>query len=133
MASKEIHVVATFKAKADKIDEVAKILEQSAASIHEKEPNTLRFYVVRPKKGNELIVVEKYVLQPAGGKILWNREMKSDQDTAGRYKDAAALKAHGGTEYFKAMVAKVTPLLAAPTDLKLCSFVGGFEGRPSKL
>ncbi|EAS35066.3 uncharacterized protein CIMG_00420 [Coccidioides immitis RS] len=108
MASKEIHVVATFKAKADKIDEVAKILEQSAASIHEKEPNTLRFYVVRPKKGNELIVVEKY-------------------------KDAAALKAHGGTEYFKAMVAKVTPLLAAPTDLKLCSFVGGFEGRPSKL
>ncbi|EEP75620.1 predicted protein [Uncinocarpus reesii 1704] len=108
MASKEIHVVATFKPKADKIDDVAKILAESAANIHKKEPNTLRFYLLRPKKGNELIAVEKYA-------------------------DAGALKVHGGTEYFKAMIGKVTPLLAAPTDLKICNFVTGFEGRPSKL
>ena len=41
--------------------QVEKVLAESVAKIHEKEPNTLRFYVLRPKKSNELIVVEKCV------------------------------------------------------------------------
>ncbi|KAI1959523.1 hypothetical protein LOZ58_004332 [Ophidiomyces ophidiicola] len=108
MASKEIHVIATFKPKAGKVDEVAKLLAVSVANIHEKEPDTLRFFVLRLKKSDELIIVEKY-------------------------KDVNALKVHGATDYFKALGGKLAPLLDGPADLKFCSFVTGYEGRPSKL
>lgn len=114
--------------------QVEKALAESVANIHEKEPGTLRFYVLRPKKSNEFIVIEKCVLDPVE-RIGFEREQTASNQHRGlcRYQDMDALKVHGSTDYFKAMGAKVKPYLEAPTEVKFCNFVTGFEGRPSKL
>ncbi|KAK2753746.1 hypothetical protein FQN55_000109 [Onygenales sp. PD_40] len=102
MASKEIHIIATLQAKPGKLDEVAALFAETAKKVHASEPNTLAYYSIKPKKGDELFVVE-------------------------RYKDAASLQAHGGSETFKAFSKAVGPLLAAPLKIQIGPQIGGFR------
>ncbi|KAL1959607.1 hypothetical protein VTO42DRAFT_1642 [Malbranchea cinnamomea] len=104
MSSQEIHIVATITPKPEKVDEVTKLWKDLAKKVRAEEPGTLSYYAVRPKGGNQIIIIEKY-------------------------RNAEAVKVHGNTPYFKSFSATVAPLLAAPIDIKIGTQDGGFVSK----
>ncbi|EEH23550.1 hypothetical protein PABG_05761 [Paracoccidioides brasiliensis Pb03] len=112
MASKEIHLVAIIKPKPGKIDEVAALFAETAKKVQATEPDTLAYYAIRPKTGDELLIVERQGHPP--------------------YKDAKAIQTHGSTEHFKEFSEAVAPLVQGPSTLKIGREVGGFR-RDEKL
>ncbi|EEH34845.2 hypothetical protein PAAG_05892 [Paracoccidioides lutzii Pb01] len=97
MASNEIHLVAIIKPKPGKIDEVAALFAETAKKVQAAEPDTLAYYAIRPKTGDELLI------------------------------DAKAIQTHGSTEHFKEFSQAVAPLVQGPSTLKIGSEVGGFR------
>lgn len=49
--------------RADKLfarNQIVKLFDETAAQVQANEPGTLQYYAVRPKKGDELYIVERY-------------------------------------------------------------------------
>ncbi|KAJ9202995.1 hypothetical protein DTO166G4_7665 [Paecilomyces variotii] len=104
MSSGEIHIVATFYPKPGKADELIAIGKECAEKVHATEPDTLIYYALKVQDKDEVIFVEKY-------------------------KNQATVDAHLKTEHFQQLAAKVPDLTTKPFDIKIGSFLFGYEGR----
>ncbi|ODH12807.1 hypothetical protein ACO22_07896 [Paracoccidioides brasiliensis] len=129
MASKEIHLVAIIKPKPGKIDEVAALFAETAKKVQATEPDTLAYYAIRPKTGDELLIVERQGHPPFD---IENLDLPFADIFCNRYKDAKAIQTHGSTEHFKEFSEAVAPLVQGPSTLKIGREVGGFR-RDEKL
>lgn len=89
-----IGVVATLKVQDDKAAEFEAVFTDLSKQVRANEPGNLMYQLTKSRT------------EPGTYKVL---EL---------YKDAEALKAHGGTDYFKAAGAKMGPCLAGRPEIE---------------
>lgn len=89
-----IGVLATLKVQVEKASEFEGIFTALAAQVRANEPGNLMYQLTRSRT------------EPGTYKVL---EL---------YKDAEALTAHGGTDYFKAAGAKMGPCMAGRPEIE---------------
>jgi quinol monooxygenase YgiN len=129
----------------NRFSQVQELLTTAAAAVKEHEPGTLRYHVQRETKGDApvFVMLETWVLdsfafffcffrvrniREEGGRggvaSRWEEKCWCSDD---RYKDSAAIAAHGKTEYFKTMgrTMKKEDLLAEPMRILVTKEVGG--------
>lgn len=89
-----IGVVATLKVQVEKAEEFEAIFTALAGQVRANEPGNLMYQLTKSRT------------EPGTYKVL---EL---------YKDADALKHHGGTDYFKAAGAKMGPCMAGRPEIE---------------
>jgi len=105
--SGEIELVAILHPAAGKADRILELMGGVAKIVHEKEPGTLKYNLLKQTGDNpKIVVVEKY-------------------------KDEAALKAHGKFPEFRESnkTMKKENLLTGPTQIYILKSAGGFASR----
>jgi hypothetical protein len=102
------------------------LLNEVARFVQKNEPDTLKYQITleTKKSGEQSILVIETSSNPFLAYII-------SMLTWHRYKDKAAMGAHGSTKEFKAFQKKLKDedLVGGPMQLKLVKNVGGFSSR----
>ncbi len=92
-------IIATIRIKPGTDADFEKVFLELRAAVHANEPGNEYYDIFKSDEENTYVIMEKYV-------------------------DAAAQEAHGKSDHFRTLGAKMGPFLAGPPEIKVMEMVG---------